>query len=85
MQDAAADKDEYADIFLSSRMNIWIGCSELEGRYDARPGCSGQNTRKSWKQQCQLPGALQSLSLSAVQESNFQLRSLSPALTFSFD
>lgn len=24
--------------FLSSRMNIWVGCCELGGCYDARPG-----------------------------------------------
>lgn len=44
MQDDVTGKDKRADIFLSSRMNIWIGCCELEGHYDARPGCSGQST-----------------------------------------
>ena len=59
MQDDATGKDKCAGIFLSSRMNIWIGCCELEGRYDARPGCSGRCTGQSWKQEWQLSGTLQ--------------------------
>lgn len=58
MQDDATGKDKCAGIILSSRMNIWIGCCELEGRYNARPGCSGQSMGKFWTQEWQHPGAL---------------------------
>lgn len=59
MQDDATGKDKRADMFLSSRMNVWIECCELESRFDARPGCSSGSTEKSWKQKWQLSGALQ--------------------------
>lgn len=32
MQEDATGKDKCADVIVSSRMNIWLGCRELEGR-----------------------------------------------------